>query len=336
MQDDAAVVHSPWDRLRRYFKNTRSSSKSKSDQAIEEYKQKLSTSFVESKTKILLGMATAIVIIIVISQSTVAVPAGHRGVVLYLGAVEDRVLSEGFSFILPFVEHAVLMEVRTQKYQAPATASSQDLQLVSTEVALNYHLDPTIVNDIYQTLGENYADRIMAPTIQESVKASTAKFAAEELITKREEAKATIGEVIRTTLVSRGIITEQVFITDFQFSDDFVKAVESKVVAAQEVLRERNFLEKVRIQAQSREAQAIGIGNAKIAEAKGESEAIKIINEQLKQNPDYLRWQAIENWNGELPMATGGTFPFIDISLLSQNRHNSTSENSDKETNRLD
>jgi prohibitin 2 len=336
MQDDAAVVDSPWDRLRRYFKNTRSSSKSKSDQAIEEYKQKLSTSFVESKTKILLGIATAIVIIIVISQSTVAVPAGHRGVVLYLGAVEDRVLSEGFSFILPFVEHAVLMEVRTQKYQAPATASSQDLQLVSTEVALNYHLDPTIVNDIYQTLGENYDDRIIAPTIQESVKASTAKFAAEELITKREEAKATIGEVIRTTLISRGIITEQVFITDFQFSDDFVKAVESKVVAAQEVLRERNFLEKVRIQAQSREAQAIGIGNAKIAEAKGESEAIKIINEQLKQNPDYLRWQAIENWNGELPMATGGTFPFIDISLLSQNRHNLTSENSDKETNRLD
>jgi regulator of protease activity HflC (stomatin/prohibitin superfamily) len=82
------------------------------------------------------------------------------------------------------------------------------------------------------------------------------------------------------------------------------------VVAAQEVLRERNILEKVRIQAQSREAEDIGIGNAKIAEAKGESEAIKIINEQLKQNPDYLRWQALENWNGELPMATGGTLPF--------------------------
>jgi prohibitin 2 len=335
MQDDAKVAHSPWDGIKRYFKNL-DSSKSKSNTTIDEYKQKLSTSFVESKAKLLLGIATAAVIIIVISQSTVVVPAGHRGVVLYLGAVEDRVLSEGFSFILPFVEHAVLLEVRTQKYQAPATASSQDLQLVSTEVALNYHLDPKIVNDIYQTLGEDYPDRIIAPTIQESVKASTAKFVAEELITKREEAKARIGDVIRTTLVARGIITEQVFITDFQFSDDFVKAVESKVVAAQEVLRESNILEKVRIQAQSREAEAIGIGNAKIAEAKGESEAIKIINEQLKQNPDYLRWQAIENWNGELPMATGGTFPFIDISLLSQDRGNSTSNNSDAETSVVD
>jgi prohibitin 2 len=335
MQDDATVAHSRWDGIKKYFKNL-GSSKSRSKTTIDEYKQKLSTSFVESKAKLLLGIATAAVIIIVISQSTVVVPAGHRGVVLYLGAVEDRVLSEGFSFILPFVEHAVLMEVRTQKYQAPATASSQDLQLVSTEVALNYHLDPKIVNDIYQTLGEDYPDRIIAPTIQESVKASTAKFAAEELITKREEAKARIGEVIRATLVARGILTEQVFITDFQFSDDFVKAVESKVVAAQEVLRERNILEKVRIQAQSREAEAVGIGNAKIAEAKGESEAIKIINEQLSQNPDYLRWQAIENWNGELPMATGGTFPFIDISLLSQDRRNSTSEKNDTESRIID
>jgi prohibitin 2 len=335
MQDDATVAHSPWDGIRRYFKNL-GSSKSKPNTTIDEYKKKLSTSFIESKAKLLLGIATAAVIIIVISQSTVVVPAGHRGVVLYLGAVEDRVLSEGFSFILPFVEHAVLMEVRTQKYQAPATASSQDLQLVSTEVALNYHLDPKIVNDIYQTLGEDYPDRIIAPTIQESVKASTAKFAAEELITKREEAKARIGDVIPATLAARGILTEQVFITDFQFSDDFVKAVESKVVAAQEVLRERNILEKVRIQAQSREAESVGIGNAKIAEAKGESEAIKIINEQLSQNPDYLRWQAIENWNGELPMATGGTFPFIDISLLSQDRRNSTSEKNDTESSIID
>jgi regulator of protease activity HflC (stomatin/prohibitin superfamily) len=219
------------------------------------------------------------------------------------------------------------MEVRTLKYQAPATSSSQDLQLVSTEVALNYHLDPTVVNDLYQTLGVDYPERIIAPTIQESVKASTAKFAAEELITKRAEAKATIGEVISATLIERGIISEQVFITDFQFSPDFVTSVEAKVVAAQEVLRERNILEKVRIQAQSREAEAVGIGNAKIAEAIGEAEAIETITEKLKENPDYLRWQAINTWNGELPLATGSAFPFIDISLLDQDRLNSTGRN---------
>lgn len=280
--------------------------------------QTTSSSFAESKIKILLGIGTAIVILIVVSQSAVVVEAGHRGVVLYLGAVEDRILSEGFSFIIPFVEHVVQMEVRTLKYQAPATSSSQDLQLVSTEVALNYHLDPTIVNDLYQTLGINYAERIIAPTIQESVKASTAKFAAEELITKREEAKATIGEVIRATLIQRGIISEQVFITDFQFSPDFVTSVEAKVVASQDVLREQNILEKVRIQALSREAEAVGIGNAKVAEAKGEAEAIETITEKLKENPDYLKWQAINAWNGELPYQREAHFHSLTFHYLIQ------------------
>lgn len=315
------------DHLRKYFRSLRSTSPLSSEGKLMIPGQTTSGSFVESKMKIFLGIGTAIVILIVISQSAVVVEAGHRGVVLYLGAVEDRILPEGFSFIIPFVEHVVQMEVRTLKFQEPSTSSSQDLQLVSTEVALNYHLDPTIVNDLYQTLGVDYADRIIAPTIQESVKASTAKFAAEELITKREEAKSTIGEVIRATLIQRGIISEQVFITDFQFSPDFVRSVEAKVVASQEVLREQNILEKVRIQALSREAEAVGIGNATIARARGEAQAIETITEKLKENPDYLRWQAINAWNGELPLATGSAFPFIDISLLNPDRLNSTDRN---------
>lgn len=273
----------------------------------------------EKRIKIIMAIVTAAVILVVISQSAVVVQAGHRGVLLYLGAVENRVLPEGFAFIIPFVEHVEHMEVRTLKYQAFSVSSSHDLQIVTTEVALNYHLESTKVNEIYQTLGADYADRLIAPTIQESVKQSTAKFAAEELITKREEAKAAIGEVIFNTLISRGIISEQVFITDFQFSHDFAAAVEAKVVAQQEVLREKNVLEKVRIQALSREAEAQGIANANIAQAKGEAEAIRTINEQLRVNPDYLRWQAISKWNGQLPLATGSAFPFIDIALLSQN-----------------
>ena len=271
----------------------------------------------ESKVKIGLGIITALVVLVVISQSVVIVDAGHRGVVLYFGAVEDRVLPEGFSFITPFVEQVIQMEVRTLKYEADASSSSQDLQIVSTVVALNYHLDPSVVDTIYQTLGEDYASRIIAPTIQESVKASTAKFVAEELITKREQAKARIGEEISGTLIERGIITEQVFITDFQFSADFARSVELKVVAEQEALREINILEKIKVQAQSKEAEAIGIANANIAQAKGEAEAITIIQEQLRESPDYLKWQAINKWNGRLPYAMGGgALPFIDITGL--------------------
>ena len=117
-------------------------------------------------------------------ESVVVVEAGHRGVVLYVGAVENRVLGEGIHFIIPFAEQVVPLEVRTLKYVANATAASNDLQEVQTTIALNYHISPDQANIVYQQLGADYADRIIAPTIQESVKASVAKFNAEELITK--------------------------------------------------------------------------------------------------------------------------------------------------------
>ena len=136
------------------------------------------------KLVIIAALVTFIVIILVISESVVIVQAGHRGVVLYLGAVENRVLGEGVHFVIPFAEQVVQLEVRTLKYQAEATAASNDLQQVQTVIALNYHLNPADVNKVYQQLGPDYADRVIAPTIQESVKASVAKYNAEELITK--------------------------------------------------------------------------------------------------------------------------------------------------------
>jgi regulator of protease activity HflC (stomatin/prohibitin superfamily) len=78
----------------------------------------------------------------------------------------------------------VPLEVRTLKFQADTSAASNDPQEVQTTIALNYHISPSQANIIYQQLGVDYADRIIAPTIQESVKASVAKFNAEELITK--------------------------------------------------------------------------------------------------------------------------------------------------------
>jgi regulator of protease activity HflC (stomatin/prohibitin superfamily) len=137
-----------------------------------------------NKLVIIAGVITFIVIIVVMFESVVVVEAGHRGVVLYVGAVENRVLGEGIHFIIPFAEQVVQLEVRTLKFQADASAASNDLQEVQTTIALNYHISPSQANTIYQQLGADYADRIIAPTIQESVKASVAKFNAEELFQK--------------------------------------------------------------------------------------------------------------------------------------------------------
>ena len=253
------------------------------------------------------------------SESVVIVQAGHRGVVLYVGAVENRVLGEGVHFIIPFAEQVIQLEVRTLKFQADASAASNDLQEVATVIALNYHIDPNKANIVYQQLGADYADRIIAPTIQESVKASVAKFNAEQLITQRAIAKGVISQAISNTLSARDITVETIFITDFQFSQAFASQVESKVVAFQKFLTEQNNLKAVQVVANQTVVQAQAQARANVARAGGESQAIKVITEQLRQSPQYLQWQAINRWNGQMPYALGSSgFPFFQAPVQSQ------------------
>jgi prohibitin 2 len=280
-----------------------------------------------NKLIIVAAVITFVVIIVVMFESVVVVEAGHRGVVLYVGAVENRVLGEGIHFIIPFAEQVVPLEVRTLKYVANAAAASNDLQEVQTTIALNYHISPDKANIIYQQLGDDYADRIIAPTIQESVKASVAKFNAEELITKRATAKAVIAETIANTLSARNIVVETVFITDFSFSPEFAKQIESKVVAYQKYLTEQNNLLAVKVIANQTVVQAQASARSNVARANGESQAIKIITSQLKQSPEYLQWLSINKWNGQMPYALGSSaLPFFQLpKQISQNNQSNAS-----------
>ena len=270
-----------------------------------------------NKAKIGAAVVTFLIIIIVLIESVVIVQAGHRGVVLYLGAVENRVLPEGVHMVIPFAEQVIQMEVRTQKFQAEATAASNDLQEVQTVIALNFRIDPTEANKVYQLLGVNYADRVISPTIQEAVKASVAKFDAEELITKRAVAKDVIAQAIRSTLTSNNILVENVFITDFQFSSSFASQIEQKVVAFQKFLTEQNNLKAVRVVANQNVVQAEAAARANVAKASGEAQAINIITSQLRSSPEYLQWQAINRWNGQLPYTSGtSAVPFFQLPSL--------------------
>ena len=275
-----------------------------------------------NKLKIIAGIVTFIVIILIMSESAVVVQAGHRGVVLYLGAVENRVLGEGLHFIIPFAEQVIPLEVRTLKFQANASAASNDLQEVATVIALNYHIDPNKANMLYQQLGTDYETRIIAPTIQESVKASVAKFNAEQLITQRAIAKGVIARAISDTLSTRDITVETVFITDFKFSPSFASQVESKVVAFQKYLTEQNNLKAVQVIANQTVVQAQAQARANVARAAGESQAIEIITAQLRQSPQYLQWQAINRWNGKMPYALGGSgaVPFFQLPVQQQSQ----------------
>jgi prohibitin 2 len=289
------------------------------------------------------AIIAVIIIFVVLTSSLKIVDAGNRGVLLKFGAVDTSIsLSEGLHFILPFRDSVVQMEVRTQKIVESTTSASKDLQNVVTEVALNYHIDPNTVPVLYKQLGFDYANRVIVPTIQESVKQVTARFNAEELITKRELVKSEIETQIKTRLAPYNIIVDTISITDFRFSEQFVRAVESKVEAEQRALQAQNELRRIQIEAQQAEARAVGEQKANIAraqgvkesnvlQAEGESAAINIIEQQLRNSTTYLDWLKAQKWDGQLPLVTGsvgggggdgsggsgnlGAVPFIEIPL---------------------
>ena len=285
-----------------------------------------------SLVKIVVPIIIGIIIIAVIAISSVRiVDAGNRGVLVQFGNVDTDVsLDEGLHFVVPFRDNVVQMEVRTQKVVENAASASKDLQDVSTQVALNYHLNPDRAQIVYQRLGFDYGNRVITPAIQESVKQVTARFNAEELITKRETVKNQIEEQIKARLAPYNIVVDAISITEFQFSQQFRTAVEAKVEAQQRALQAQNELRRIQIEAQQNEAQAIGEQKANIAraegikqsnvlQAEGEAQAITIIDQQLRNNPTYLEWLKATKWDGVLPLVTGGgaggqgVTPFIEI-----------------------
>ena len=220
-----------------------------------------------------------IIVISIIAGSFTAIPAGHRGVVIRFGAVTGTILEEGLKIKVPFLDSVVKMSVQTQKYEADAVSASHDLQDVNTTIALNWHLKPNMAVEVYRTLGLEFIDRIAAPAIQETIKQVTAKYNAEDLILRRDEVKAAITENLSNRLLERGIVTETVSITNFQFSATFTAAIEAKVSAEQAVLEATNKLARVKVEAQQREAEAKGEAAARIAKAEGEAEYIRVVTD---------------------------------------------------------
>ncbi len=265
---------------------------------------------------VLIGIILLIVIGVVASASVSIVDAGFRGVLLKWNAVDltSPPLEEGLHFVTPFQDSVVQMEVRTLKFVKSTSSASQDLQTVSTEITVNYQPNPNSVNTLYKEVGLDYENRIITPTVEEVVKQVTANYNAEELITKRPLVKSDIEAEISTRLNDFNINTEIVSITDFQFSALFASAIESKVEAEQKAFKAENDLKRIEVEARQQAAQAEGIAQANIAEANGEAQAIKIINEALASNPNYLEWLKTQQWDGKLPLVVGeGGTPFIAI-----------------------
>jgi regulator of protease activity HflC (stomatin/prohibitin superfamily) len=255
------------------------------------------------KYALIAGIIILLLLMFLIGSPIGTVGAGERGVQLRFDAVTGNVLGEGLYFRWPLIERVIKLDIKVQKEQVDATAASKDLQTVNSNVALNFHLNPDTVATIYQEVGVDYKTRIIDPTLQEAVKAVSAKFTAEELITRRESVRDEVKVLLHTKLDPRGIVVDEFNIVNFGFSSAFNSAIEAKVTAEQSALAAKNKLEQIKFEADQR-----------IAEALGKAEAIRVESNALRSNPQILELRALEKWDGVLPQVTGaGGTPFINI-----------------------
>jgi regulator of protease activity HflC (stomatin/prohibitin superfamily) len=245
--------------------------------------------------------------ILALILSIVIMPAGHVGVITRFGAVE-RVAYPGLSFKIPFIEGVVKMDVRTLKDEVDTSAASKDLQLITATIAVNYHLDGKSAVTVYQDVGTKYADILIAPAIQNIFKATTAQYTAEELITKRNEVRVVAEKALTEQLSVYHVVVENFNIVNFDFSPEFNAAIEAKQVAQQQVETAKQKLAQAQIDAQT-----------VIAQAQGQADAQAALKNTGALSPEYLQYLALTKWNGVLPLVTGGTTPFVDVSGYIQN-----------------
>ena len=276
--------------------------------------------------KIIILIAILVVSTIIVTANTIkTVPAGYKGVLLNWGEAVGA-LDEGLHFVIPIAQDIALMNTQIQKAESSESTASSDLQEVTTTVAVNYRIDASRAMEIYKNFRHDYEIRIINPSIEEAIKASTAKYIATELVTKRDQVKDTFLNVLRDKLEEYGIVVLTVSVTDFQFSRSFNEAIEAKVTAEQKALEAQNKLEQIKYEAQQQiiqaEAQAnatvtraMGDANATIIAANANAEAIRIIQVQL--TPEYIEYLTVNGWNGELPIywSGNGDMPFLIVPM---------------------
>lgn len=244
------------------------------------------------------------------------VDAGHLGVVTKWGEIQTEALPEGFYFRTPVMTQIVNISTRVQKMEANATASSKDLQVVRTNIALNYRLDGQQIVEIFRNIGvlRMVEHTIIEPALQESVKKATAQYTAEELITKRQQVKEAIAASITGTLTKSYVLVTELSITDFQFDDNYQAAVESKQVAEQRALTARNDLARIEVEALQARARAEGKAQAELARAEAEAKAQELLRRTITPEIVYLR--AVEKWDGVQPMIVGEGGAILDLGQI--------------------
>ena len=275
--------------------------------------------------------AAALLVVDLVLNCFATVPVGSTGILLTFGKVEEgKALTEGLHLKIPFVQRIVSMDNRVKKLELNTEAFSKDIQTVSATLAVNYRLQAEKSFAIYKTHGTQYEQNIIVPATHEVLKSVCAQYTAEELISKRAESSDMMRDELDAKLSGMGITVTDFNIIDFDFSDEFINAVEAKQVAEQvkkkaatenetaiaQAEREKQVsikqseaeAERVRIEAEAQAQSTLIAAQAKADAVKlaADAEAYRMQNEGKYVSDSLIDKILAENWDGKLPNVVGG------------------------------
>jgi regulator of protease activity HflC (stomatin/prohibitin superfamily) len=243
------------------------------------------------------------------------VPAGHRGVVLWWGSVEKRVMGEGLNFKVPIAERVIRVDVRVQPHPfKEIDAASKEYQMVKLTGMMNFHIDPSYVNDLYQKVGLDFANKVIDPAFNDFVKEVVPIYQITEILPKREDIRKRAMTKLGENLARYHIIVDDIYFANIRFSPEYEKAVEAKQVAQQQVETQRQVLAQREIEAHQKVATAKGEAESILVVAQGQAKANEVLSRSI--SPILVEYKGIEKWNGILPQVSGGAVPFIDIGKM--------------------
>jgi regulator of protease activity HflC (stomatin/prohibitin superfamily) len=245
-------------------------------------------------------------------SSFVIVPAGHRGVVLWWGSVEKRIMGEGLNFKVPITESVIKVDVRVQPHPfKEIDAASKEYQMVKLTGMMNFHIDPSYVNDLYQKVGLDFANKVIDPAFNDFVKEVVPIYPITEILPKREEIRKRAMTKLGDNLARYHIIVDDIYFANIRFSPEYERAVEAKQVAQQQVETQRQVLAQREIEAQQKVATAKGEAESILVVAQGQAKANDALSRSI--SPILVQYKSIEKWNGILPQVSGGAIPLIDL-----------------------
>ena len=262
------------------------------------------------------GILVLLIIILIVAWGTfVIVPAGHRGVVLLWGSVERRIMGEGLNFKAPFAERVIKVDVRVQPHPfKEIDASSKEYQIVKMTGMMNFHIYPSFVNDLYQKVGLDFADKVIDPAFNDFVKEVVPTYPIGEILPKREEIRQRAMKKLGDNLSRYHIIVDDIYFANIRFSPEYEGAIEAKQVAQQQVETQKQVLAQREIEAQQKVATAKGEAESILVVAQGQAKANDALSRSI--SPILVQYKSIERWNGILPQVSGGAAPFINLGKM--------------------